>query len=86
MAFHETDPTTSPTQPEVQGHPRCEGDDVRVHRGDTLWSIAGDFLGTDDASRIAPFLPAVERANQDDVLDPDLIFPGQHIELPGECD
>ncbi|HET7482592.1 MAG TPA: LysM peptidoglycan-binding domain-containing protein [Actinomycetota bacterium] len=60
-------------------------DHISVEPGDSLWSIAEAHLRTHDMRRIARYLPAVTRANRDVVPDPDLIFPGQNIDLPGEC-
>jgi hypothetical protein len=56
-----------------------------VRRGETLWSIAADVLGTDDIRRIARFWPLIHRANRDIVgRDPSLIFPGQRLAIPDE--
>lgn len=53
--------------------------------GETLWSIAADRLGTDDIRRIARYWPKIHRANRDEVgPNPDLIRPGQVLELPPE--
>ncbi|AEM88704.1 LysM peptidoglycan-binding domain-containing protein [Streptomyces violaceusniger] len=48
---------------------------VTVHDGDSLWSIAGQH--GDPAE-----WPALYKANQDQLTDPDLIYPGQQLDLP----
>ncbi|HEX2295186.1 MAG TPA: LysM domain-containing protein [Actinomycetota bacterium] len=53
--------------------------------GETLWSIAATRLGTDDVRRIARYWPRIHRANRDEIgPDPNLIRPGQVLELPPE--
>lgn len=53
--------------------------------GETLWSIAADRLRTDDVRRIARYWPRIHRANRDEIgSNPDLLFPGQVLELPPE--
>jgi nucleoid-associated protein YgaU len=53
--------------------------------GETLWSIAADRLRTDDVRRIARYWPRIHRANRAEVgANPDLIRPGQVLELPPE--
>ena len=47
-----------------------------VERGDTLSSIAEQFLGDADRSR------AIFQANRDQIEDPDLIFSGQVLRVP----
>ena len=57
-----------------------------VREGDTLWTIAAGTLGTDDVERVARYWPQIHRANR--VLigrNPNLIFPGQVLRLPGDC-
>jgi nucleoid-associated protein YgaU len=57
-----------------------------VSKGDTLWHIAGDVLGTDDVARIARYWPAIHRANRRVIgADPGLIFPGTLLRLPVRC-
>jgi hypothetical protein len=57
---------------------------VRVD--DTLWDIAAAALETDDPRRIARFWPLIHWKNRAVVgPDPDLIRPGQVLELPLEC-
>lgn len=59
----------------------------RVVPGDNLWAIAAGLLGEDatDAEIHGPWRAMVE-ANRDRLRsgDPDLIFPGEHLVLPGE--
>lgn len=56
-----------------------------VRAGDTLWDIAAATLGSDDPRRIARYWPRIHRANRDVIgPDPDRIFPGQRLVLPGE--
>lgn len=53
------------------------GGEYEVERGDTLWDLADRFL--DD-----PFLwQRIWKANQQDIQDPDLIYPGQDFAIPG---
>ena len=53
--------------------------------GETLWSIAAQCLETDDVRRIARYWPRIHRANRDEIgADPNLIHPGQVLELPPE--
>jgi nucleoid-associated protein YgaU len=49
---------------------------VVIRRGDTLWALAAAHLGD-------PMLwPRLHAANRDRIRDPDLIYPGQQIDLP----
>lgn len=58
-----------------------------VRRGDTLWGLAAAHLQTDDVRRIARFWPKIHRHNRDVIGDnPDLLFPGQVLEIPLECE
>jgi LysM repeat protein len=50
---------------------------VTVAPGDTLWEIATDEYG--DATK----WPRIYRANDDQIEDPDLIYPGQRLDVPG---
>lgn len=53
--------------------------------GETLWSIAAARLETDDIRRIARYWPRIHRANREEIgPNPDLIRPGQVLELPPE--
>lgn len=53
--------------------------------GDTLWSIAAERLRTDDVRRIARYWPRIHRANREVIgANPDLLRPGQVLELPPE--
>jgi nucleoid-associated protein YgaU len=64
--------------------PECEH---VVREGDTLWSIAAVTLRTEDAQRIARYWPRIHRANRTLIgRNPNLIFPGQVLRLPAECD
>jgi LysM repeat protein len=51
---------------------------VTVEPGDTLWDIATEEYGdgTD--------WPRIYRANDDQIEDPDLIYPGQRLDVPGQ--
>ena len=54
-----------------------------VKRGDSLWGIAEDLLGTDNASRVARYWPAIHRANRETIgRDPNFLLPGQALQLP----
>jgi resuscitation-promoting factor RpfA len=58
---------------------------VVVKPGDSLWSIAAEVLGTSDPARIARYWPRIHRTNRELIgADPNLIFPGQVLELPDE--
>ncbi|MGI8774404.1 MAG: LysM peptidoglycan-binding domain-containing protein [Actinomycetota bacterium] len=58
-----------------------------VRRGDTLWGLAAAHLQTDDVRRIARFWPKIHRQNRDVIgANPDLLFPGQMLEIPSECE
>ncbi|MDQ5874628.1 MAG: LysM peptidoglycan-binding domain-containing protein [Actinomycetota bacterium] len=55
--------------------------------GDSLWTIAGRVLDTDDPRRIARYWPRIHRANRSLIrTTPNLIRPGWVLELPPECD
>ena len=65
----------------------CSGDRYAVRTGDALWSIAADVLATEDPSRIARYWPRIHRANRALIgANPNVIFPGQVLELPPECE
>lgn len=56
-----------------------------VQDGDTLWDIAQEQLGTSDLRRIARQWPRIHRVNRRIIgPDPNLILPGQVLELPEE--
>lgn len=51
---------------------------VTVEPGETLWEIATEEYG--DATK----WPRIYRANDDQIEDPDLIYPGQRFDVPGQ--
>lgn len=54
-----------------------------VERGDSLWSIAERFLGTESAAEIARYWPSIHRWNRDVIgKDPNFLLPGQVLQLP----
>lgn len=58
----------------------------RVRPGDSLWSIAAEWLEADDPARIARYWPRVYRTNIAVVgAVPDLIHPGQILTMPPEA-
>jgi hypothetical protein len=62
------------------------GGSYTVRHGDTLWSIAEQWLRTDDLRSVARYWPKIHRANRDVIgPDPSLIYPGQVLHLP-PCD
>ena len=63
----------------------CGGDHV-VRKGETLWQIA-DRRTTGTAADLADEVTRIHRANRATIgPDPDVIFPGQLLSLPGGCD
>lgn len=65
------------------------GDSVIVQRGDHLWKISAGHLGvvyarTPSSAEIAPYWRATIDANRSSLRsgNPDLIYPGEEIELP----
>ncbi|KGN37072.1 LysM peptidoglycan-binding domain-containing protein, partial [Knoellia aerolata] len=88
-------PGFTPTAPRVrpQADPALLGargaagtaDEVVVHRGDSLWSIAARHLGPDaSAAEIDRSWRRWFALNRDRVgPDPDLILPGQVLRVPG---
>lgn len=57
-----------------------KGDDTfyyTIEKGDTLWAISAKYLGNG-----AKYNDIFE-ANREVIKDPDLIFPGQKIRIPG---
>ena len=72
--------------PSPTASPGCRPSHHAVLPGDSLWRIAATTLGTDDPARVARYWPRIHRANRDVIgPDPDLIIPGQVLELPSEC-
>jgi nucleoid-associated protein YgaU len=84
-----TDGTTATIRPVIPASVPAAEPAPRVHRvvpGDHLWAIAehalGEALGrTPTDAEIDPFWRAVILANPD-LVDPDLIFPGQLVVVP----
>ncbi|PRY61257.1 hypothetical protein BCF74_1065 [Knoellia remsis] len=64
--------------------PDSDGDEVVVHRGDSLWSIAARHLGPDATdAEIARAWPQWYAANRPVIGgDPDLLLPGQILKVP----
>lgn len=62
----------------------AEPDSVVVAKGDHLWKISARHLGTDTDDEIAPYWREVVEVNAPQLRsgDPDLIFPGEVVELP----
>jgi len=56
--------------------PARPGANYTVRRGDTLASLAGQAYGDPAA------WPRLLEANQDQLVDPDAIFPGQVLHIP----
>ena len=66
---------TPPTEPQYPD--RTPGETYTVQDGDTLQTIAARFYGTVDEWQ------RVFEANQDRVSNPDLLYPGQELSIPG---
>ena len=66
---------------ELKAPDATEADDAvtyyEVKKGDSLWKIAANTLG--DGARY----PEIFEANKEVIRDPDLIFPGQKLRIPG---
>lgn len=82
------DPTAEP-QPDGQGSdrpPPVGGGSYVVQPGDCLWDIAERSLAQGDQSidvvSVAALVTAWWKANDDQITDPDLIFPGQVLTAP----
>lgn len=58
--------------PDVADH------DVTVHAGDTLWAIAREQYGEGSD------WPRIFHANGATITDPDRIYPGEHLDVPGD--
>jgi nucleoid-associated protein YgaU len=79
----QTTPASPSTQPQTSES--CKSRHV-VASGDTLWDIAAMVLQTNDPVRIARYWPRIHRLNRAVIgRDPNLIVPGQVLELPDEC-
>ena len=71
-------PAVEPAAPsEIAQSPKQEGRIIKVRRGDSLWRIARRHLGR--GKKWAAFY----KANKDKIDNPDRIFPGQVLILPG---
>ena len=57
----------------------------RVARGESLWTIAEEALGTQDPVRVARYWHRIHRTNRAVIgADPNLLQPGQQLTLPTE--
>jgi hypothetical protein len=76
------DRTTGPLLPGAVRHDVAP--DHVVRPGDSLWRIAARLLGPDSPDQdVAEAMRALYRANRAAIgADPDLLLPGQHLELP----
>lgn len=62
----------------------CRPGTVEIRKGDTLWDIAAARVVGDE--KVADLWPRIYAANRDVIGDnPDLIRPGQVLELPDVC-
>ncbi len=78
--------TEQPSDPRPGPSGDCRGR-YQVVPGDSLWTIAGRVLDTDDPRLIARYWPRIHRANRDLIgATPNLIRPGWVLELPPECE
>lgn len=68
------------------GADRTDTDEVVVHRGDSLWSIAAAHLGPDpDDAEVARAWPRWFEANRHVIGDdPDHLLPGQVLRVPDQ--
>ena len=64
--------------PTVEGSSGHDEGNVIVERGDTLWDLSEEEYG--EGQR----WPRLYRANREEIADPDLIFPGQVLDVPGQ--
>ena len=62
-------PEPAPAEPESRFY--------TIQKGDTLWKIAATALGK------GARYPEIFEANREVILDPDKIYPGQKIRIPG---
>lgn len=65
--------------------PETEANTVIVEKGDHLWKISAQHLDeVDPRGRVAPYWRRVVEVNTPSLRsgDPDLIYPGEVIELP----
>lgn len=64
--------------------------EVEVERGDTLWGLADERLTVltpePGPAAVASYVDDVVVANRAEIVDPDLIFPGQRVRLPAVGD
>lgn len=79
--------TVSPPEQPGRPEPRtgASGDSVIVVRGDHLWKISAEHLGTEASDhQIAPYWRQVITLNTPHLRsgDPDLIYPGELVDLP----
>lgn len=72
------------SEQETQTGPGTEPDSVVVAEGDHLWNISARHLETDTNDVIAPYWWEVVEVNTPQLRsgDPDLIYPGEVVELP----
>lgn len=79
--------TDAPGHLRATAHADARGEVHRVRAGESLWTIAATHLG-DDATpeRIAEAWPAWWEANRETIgSDPDVIRPGQVLQVPAEA-
>jgi len=88
-----TPPAPAPNAPaaavsvvDVEQSPYVPAGAVKVEPGDTLWDLSHDRLETagapHDDSNVVVYLDDVIAANAAVVIDPDVIYAGQTVELP----
>ncbi|GAA1796242.1 MULTISPECIES: LysM peptidoglycan-binding domain-containing protein [Brevibacterium] len=77
-------PDTDTRDPDAPAAPGPDSSTPTVHivsRGESLWSIASELTDSDDAR--GTLVAAIHSANRDVIgADPDLIMPGQRLEIP----
>lgn len=59
-------------------HQKATAGSITIEKGQTLWSISKSDKGFGKACN----WPLLYKANQGDVKDPDLIYPGQVLKVP----